>query len=117
MVRVYVKVQCGGLVLRLDKKRGIAALSESKSEVRAILVRSVTVISLTLLRRDRHSSLSPYIIHRHLPLSSSFTHVSGERHHDVDEDCDRVTRRPRRRGWVAGRSPISFLKGRSHSCL
>lgn len=53
MVRVYVKVQCGGLVLRLDKQTGIVALlSEFNGSAKcAILVRLVTMIFLTLLRR------------------------------------------------------------------
>lgn len=116
MVRVYVKVQCVGFVLRLDEERrkreSVIVISGFKAG-HAIFVRSVTVISLTLLRRVVRRCCQ-----NHPPalLSSSFVHINDKRHHDVDEDCDRVTRRPVEED-LAGRSPISFHKGRSHPCF
>lgn len=60
------------------------------------------------------------VVAKHHPLallpSLSFIHVNDKRHHDVDEDCDRVTRRPVEKD-LAGHSPISFHKGCSHPCL
>lgn len=64
--------------------------------------------------------MSFVVVAKHHPLtllpSSSFIHINDKRHYDVDEDCDRVTRRPVEED-LAGRSPISFHKGRSHPCL
>lgn len=75
----------------------------------------MTVISLTLLRRVVRRCRQTSSTGALLP-SSSFIHVNDKRHHDVDEDCDRATRRPVEED-LAGRSPISFHKGRSHPCL
>lgn len=118
MVRVYVKVQCVGFVLRLDeegrKKESVIVISGFKAGTRDI--RPIGDGNFFDVAASCRSSLLP----NHHPLallpSSSFIHINDKRHHDVDEDCDRVTRHPVEED-LAGRSPISFHKGRSHPCF
>lgn len=115
VVRVYVKVQCGGLVLRLDKRKVSLFFPNLTAEC-AILVRSVNFFDVAA--SCRHSSLSPYIIHRHF-LRHRHLHTSAASATTTSTKI--VIGWPAvlaEEGWrVAGRSPISFLKGRSHSCL
>ena len=111
--RCSVVASCWGWMKKKERENRLSLFPDLKPE-RAIFVRlwrwflwRCCVVSFVVVAKHHLLALLP---------SSSFIHVNDKRHYDVDEDCDRVTRRPIEED-LAGRSPISFHKGRSHPCL
>lgn len=79
VVRVYVKVQCGGLVLRLDEKGIVALLSEFNGSVECAILCNRPIGDgdfFDVAASCRHSSLSPYIIRQHF-LRHRHSHTSA----------------------------------------
>jgi len=93
---------------KTEKKEGIGirivALGFSRSEC---AITRPTGDFFDVAASCRHSSLLPlssFLSALPFFVNASFIHANGERHRDVDEDCDRVTRR----GGTAG-SLADFL--------
>jgi len=117
VVRVYVKVQCGGFVLRLGeerrKRKSVIVISGFKAGTHDTC--PIGDGDFFDVAASCRSSLSPDIIHWHF-----FRHC----HFYTSTTSATMTSTKIVIGWLAapskdlaGRSPISFHKGRSHSCL